>query len=573
MELNIFKLNRISFGEMYADAKNYLQKTYNDDDQQFSMASPFGQILSVILDMGQMMFYYIEDSITEMNIRTATRENSIYGIARMLGHNPTRAIAATGSVRISYKSDTDMTGTTLIIPRGNRITCKENNLTYVIDLPSEDLRIEMVPRSYVLANIKQGSLEKSATYTGTGNPLLSFNVTAGNGKEIDMNDVKVFVNSEEWGKYDSLYDMAVDTKGCIVKTGMNEGIDIFFGNGSYGKIPELGAEIYVEYLATAGYYGNLPSIENIEFTMTDPCYDLQGNEVDASDALSIVAEDIVSFGSDSEPMSLTKLLAPRISRSLVLANTDNYITFLEKFNCFSYIDAFTEKDDETGEIISKHGHNSNCIYMLLVPDINKRKKSSENYFTIPISNFMLSEREKNNIYDIIEKSGQKMLSVVNKIVDPKYVYFSVNVSLIIFEGYSEDLIRTQIVSKFSEYFLKNQRMDRVPKSDLIAIVEGIDGVDSVNVWFTSRDAEEFYKKGCPSDDPYINNPKLDSFGDIILKRAEIALIRGGWSDRHNVFINDGIDKEKPSALNILISGVTQDSYNVQKHNATMKTLK
>lgn len=567
MELNMFKLNRIRFGEMYEDAKTYLQDVYDQDDQVFSIASPFGQLLNVIIDLGQLMFYYIEDSITELNMSTATRESSIKGIARLTGHNPVRSIAASGSVKITYAQDVDMYGSTLIIPNGTRISCNENNMMYILDLPSEDIRIEMQPRSFIYANVKQGMLEKSIVYTGTGDPLQSFNVVSPSGREIDMEDVHVYVNSEEWKIYDSLYDMSKDTKGCLVKTSLTDGIDIFFGNGYYGKIPAYGDAVTLEFLTTAGSAGNITNYESCTFKFEDTCYDLQGNEVDVRDALSVVAETPISFGTDSEPTYLTKLLAPRMSRSFVLANAEHYIYFLEKFNYFSYIDAFCTFDNTTEE----DALDDNVVYMVLVPDINKRKDSSDNYFTVNKRAFSLTEEEMNKIYDVIEKSGMKMLNVVNKILQPTLRQYALNISIRMFSGYSEELIRSQIISKVSEYLLSNQRRDRLPKSDIIAIVEAIDGIDSVNVWFVSQDYENYVRYGSSSGRPL--SETFDDFGDIILQKDEIALIRGGWEDRKGVFIYDTIDSKKPCSCNIVIEDIVTPTYNTSKHSANMKNLK
>ena len=70
-DLKIFKLNRLKYEELWNDAIAWVKKTYNVSEQQFTMASPFAQLLSVILHLGRMIFYYIEDSITGLNIKTA----------------------------------------------------------------------------------------------------------------------------------------------------------------------------------------------------------------------------------------------------------------------------------------------------------------------------------------------------------------------------------------------------------------------------------------------------------------------------------------------------------------------
>jgi len=101
-DLKIFKLNRLKYEQLWNDAVNWVKQTYNATSEQFTMASPFAQILSVVLHLGRMILYYIEDSITGLNMKTAYREDQIKGLARLAGHNAGRAIAARGAIRITY---------------------------------------------------------------------------------------------------------------------------------------------------------------------------------------------------------------------------------------------------------------------------------------------------------------------------------------------------------------------------------------------------------------------------------------------------------------------------------------
>jgi hypothetical protein len=342
---------------------------------------------------------------------------------------------------------------------------------------------------------------------------------------------------------------------------LSGGIDIFFGNGYKGAIPPSGAEIRIEYLVNAGVDGNIRLTDNVSWKFDDVGYDVLGNELKISDIFNITTETNISFGSESEPLFLTKLLSPNFSRNFVLANPLNYIYFLEKFNYFSYIDAFTTFNDED---IS----DDNVIYLFLVPDINKRIKSNENYFTVPQENFLLKQDEKNNIYSLIEESGQKIVTTVMQVIDPTVKRYIINISLGIFSDYSKDVIRQQIEDKLSSYFLNNRRRDKIPKSDLIAIIENIEGVDTVNLWFTSEENE-----AAKAINQNAADVGIDEFGDIIMKRNELILIRGGWYDRNNVYINDNLDPYKPSCVNIDFAKFTQKTYNAKMHQENIKKLK
>ena len=124
---NIFKLNRLSFTDLWNDALDHVKAVYRERKQTFNTASPFAQLLQVILHMSRMIFYYIEDSITELNLRTATRTNSIKGLAQLTGHNPSRSIASRGSIKITFDTeDSNMYGET-VITRDTLACCEARN--------------------------------------------------------------------------------------------------------------------------------------------------------------------------------------------------------------------------------------------------------------------------------------------------------------------------------------------------------------------------------------------------------------------------------------------------------------
>lgn len=561
-ENEIFKTQRIKFAEMFEDAREFLQKTYGQVGRYFTNASPFGQLLTVSINIARLIFYYIEDSITELNINTATRPSSVRGLAALVGHNPTRAIAASGTLKLAYNGkNIDIYGNSLLIPNYTRIKNTDSNLTYTIFLDGVSTSLELAARNSTILRVKQGEIEVQK-FTGNGVNLQSFNAAVRGAKNIDHFEVSVFVNNESWRVYDSLYDIPRDGKGCVVKTSTSTGIDIFFGNGNFGAVPPSGSEIRVEYLLTSGFLGNIDQKEaQINWQFIDSGFDLQGQEVDMNEIITVTMDKGIAFGTNIEPLFLTRLIAPKTSRSFVLANPDNYVIFLEKFNFFGIIDAFSTFDDE-------YLDDDNVVYLFLVPDINRRISGSENYFTIPIENFTLIPEEKDRIYDLIEGSGQKVMGTVNTIIDPIIKKYVLNIALVIFEGNSKEYIKQQIIDKMAQYFATFRRRDRLPKSDLIRIIEDIDGVDSVNLWFTSQDNEAIKK-----DDPTAADVGIDEFGDITIGRGELPVIRGGWQDRNSIFYEDSTSTEKPSSINITVKKIVQKTYNAERHRVNVENIR
>jgi hypothetical protein len=481
----------------------------------------------------------------------------------LAGHNPTRAIAASGTVVLTYSGEQiDMYGNTVIIPNYTALRNDASGLTYLIVLNSEEARLELSGDNSIEVKVVQGEVE-SQQMTGTGEALQSFTVDAKKGYQVDNGFVNVFVNNEKWKVYDSLYDVPYESKGVVVLTGINGGIDIYFGNGAFGSIPALGASIRIEYLTTAGNDGNIFDNSKPKFTFKDDGFDLAGETVDLNQALKIGAGLPINFGANSEPLYLTRILAPKTSRSFVLANADNYVYFLEKFNMFSVIDAFSSFNDN--DITD-----DNVVYLFLIPDVNKRKPSNSDYFNTPLNLFLLSEAEKNKIYSLIEESGQKIVTTVIKIIDPIVKKYVVNINVRAYEGYSKDVIRQTIVSRCSDYFLKNRRRDKIPKSDLVAIIEGIEGVDSVNVWFVSEENEAFKKDPANANLPAKG---LDEYGDITIGRGEYPLIRGGWKDRTGFDYFDSTDANKPGSINVVFGKDSMFNLNMELHRINIDSIK
>lgn len=569
---NIFKKNRIAVELLIEDAINFTVEKFRQGRTNFTVASAYGQIIFVLNNLMQLILYYIEDSITELNINTATRSNSVVGLARLAGHNTTRAISAIGEVALSVKSgaDLDIPGATVVIPNYTKLKCVNNGQTYMVDLPSDEVRIPLDgSKNGTLINIIQGTLE-TQVFQGTGKILQSFSPNYSQSLLIEHFRVNVFVNGEKWKAYDSFYDMPRDAKACIVKTGINSGIDIIFGNLHFGKVPDLGAEIKVEYILSSGINGNitLATEEEAVYMWEDPGFSLYGDDIDMNEVLTVKNINPPDFGSNPELLELTRLIAPKTSRAYTLANEDHYIVFMEKFNQFSIIDAYTTPDD--ADITD-----DKIIYLFLVPDIQKRLKSNENYFNIDESRFVLNDSQKSKILTLIERSGQKIVSTEVQIVDPSISRFVVNVALIIFDDIPQDIIKQDVVSKLSEYFLNVRRRDRIPRSDLISIMENVQGVDSVNVSIISEiDEREYVLSLTSGRSSTVNEPaRIDEFGDILIQNDELAIIRGGWDDRRGITYDKDVDDSVPSSVNIIIKKVIPRTYNSSVNQNTKNNIR
>lgn len=629
-EIKIFKLNRIKFNELYQDAIKYIRATYQAVGQQFNTASPFGQLLQVVLHLGRMIFYYIEDSISGLNIRTAYRPDQVKGLAMLAGHDSSRPIAARGACQIYFvdSGNYQLNGQVCYIPNKTKVICKRNGLRYTILFGANNGKITMISNNFLEANLIQGEI-KLQSATGTGEPLQSYNFAERNYHEVDQYYINVYVNGEPWEIHKSILDLGFNQKGCIVRTGINAGIDIFFGNGDMGAIPPEGSSIIVEYIVTAGEQSNLTMEEtniadNWEFDGEGMLP--SGETIKLNGNFKIKLTTDIIFGTSGEDLGLTQLIAPHMSRSFVLASETNYQYFFKRMNMFSEIEVFRGSYTVNGEsvmqlakdkaeddynnareayknAVSLYGEGAdevadahkemertyqiyqyastklndntfqdNTIYIFLVPDIKKRMASSSNYFTCNEELFYLSKDEQENIINLINSSGQRIITVENRIIQPKKARFALNVRVKIWDNYDKQEVYSAAVDKLSEYFLNRTRKDMIPISDIISIFENdVPGVNSVKAEFVA-DAENTAIYGNDFDG-------IDEYGDIILTRTIkdangqvmqisdiIPLIRGKFLDKNGQEYKQGLSDNPDSydkyAFNLIVED--KKSSNLQR---------
>lgn len=538
----ILKSLRATIEDILIDTIEYLTEKFNQNKSVFTAASPFGQILIVIENLTQLVFYYIEDAITELNINEATRVTSIYSLASLAGHNPSRAVSSTGEVSLNINDEAEEIPVDLvIIPNLTRLECVTNGLPYILDLPSDEIKFSLNGKDDgIKLNVRQGIIE-TQTLTAKGIKLESFSIGSPQNFFIDNFYVNVFVNGEAWTQYRSMLDIPREGKGFITKTGITSGLDIYFGNGSFGLVPNSGAEIIVEYLVTEGPAGNIRTTEptSVKYTFLDTGFSLIGDEIELNDYISIVTTNPPYFGANPENSELTRLIAPNTSKSFALVNADHYEIVLRKLNLFSLISIYLDEEDDR------------VLNLFLIPDIRKNFGFAQDYFGANLDRFKMSEYQKEKLLRYIEKTGSKLVSTDIKLVDPVINRYVINTTIIIFDDVSPEIITNEINNTLANYFIDNTRRKRIPKSDLIKAIEEINGVDSVAITIVGEENER-----ARTLDPNAKLVGLDEFNDIIITNNQLPLIRGGFTDRHGNVYDEGISSDESlGAVNIKIPDI------------------
>ena len=587
-ELKFLSTLRTTATQIKDDARVYISRIYGRAGTLFTEASPFAQILSVMSEIQELILFYLEDAIVEQNIYTAQHVESIYGMSRLTGHDATRGFAATGEIEFRWKPGVDfdkISGSGITIDSRAELKFDLNGLTYTLLTDKDRFRLEKSNSTKISTAIIQGKFQ-TQSFTGDGEPLQSINVqTAG---LSDHSKITVSVNGEVWTKQEYLYDLHRDEKAYLVKTGISGGLDVYFGNTAFGMRPPVGSKIEVEYVVHDGKKGNIDDSNDLTLKWMAQGEDSVGEQHDLNNFLDITVTSSPKMGTDRESTQFTKIMTPLASKSFVLATPDNYEYFLSRYGIFSYLDAYNTTEDQ-------YLDDDNVIYIFAIPDVRKKLAKNQDYFSVPQEEMFFDDQEYEKMRKVLQDSGQQMVTTEVVFVKPKIRKYSMDVNVRFFEGFTKDEISNAIRSKIDEYLLNVTRRDKLPKSDIVYILEEIEGIDAVNVRFIYETEETARRLGyfesktvqvVPQEPVTLENvgngkqkyvffkrieevntvevdentviPEevvgLDRWGDIIMEKEEVAVFRGGWQDRDGDEIVDDVLINSEAALSINFEG-------------------
>lgn len=562
------KFTGVSFNNIKFEVEKYLKEEYNKANILFSSASPFGQLLQVIENLHQQSILYLKNAINTFDLGQSNSNNErvIRNAAIFAGHNPGRAISATGTLKITLKAGSDISnlipGSRIALRNKLQLRNKTNGLDYSLSLGSDVITHRITQDYSFFVSVVQGKWI-TKTFTGDGSPLQTISVKELGRKDVENFNVEVLVNGDIWDVKKHLWDMLPDDKSCVVRTGFDGGIDIIFGNEGFGSIPRIGSLIEIKYLTTDGSLGNIFRRTMNDWKFTEDILSSDGESVNVDKTFDVEIYTDINFGADKESLLFTKSLLPISSNNFVLGLPQQYAYEIKKLGVFSHVNAY-----------EKLG----TIFIVATPNIRLFKNQNADYFSIDISAFELDRYEKSKIDKYLKSGGNIQLTRRYKIESPALSYYSMNIFVMSYSDSTDENVNAQILDKISEYFLNLNRVDRIPKLDLIRELSTIKDIHSIDIQFISKKNEDYHKENIlmvknklnkyntsfdtdisvakinPSYDPNTSIGLDPVLGDIIFEPEEIPVIRGGWYDRNGGYYADSVEGNGLRTVNIIKKG-------------------
>lgn len=540
--MNVLNLLQMRFTDFQNQVRVYLSKTLKDYNENYGNSTILGQLINVLGSTVQNVLLYIEDGLTEQNKYTAQRKKSIYSLAQLSGYNPSMGKAASCMVKMTIRPN-NYNSYSITIHNKTKVVCSANGMKYNIILPQEAATFSVsddVSNKFI--QIVEGNFE-TQSFISSGGQLYTQNVLFNSDIDIDFLEVKI--NNEIWERKESLYDMDPDAKQYVVKTSLNKGIDILFGNNQYGRALNTGDKIDVTYLLHNGELGNIETDEDVYFLFQEPIKDSSGESIDGNAVFVIKLTDAssISGGTYSETAAKVKEMIGYNSRALVLADPKNYKVLLNRFSFVGYNRTWSDE----GSLI---------VNSIILKNYKQMLERGSDYFNLQKSDLFLTEAQKTSLKNYIANSGQQLAGVTYKINDPEVCKYAAYVYLKMKDvQYDKQSVEQSVKDAVGNFFMNIQNDMFIPKSDLVAVIKkASDAIDGVDLYFLGEKNEKAI-----IDKHYINktysynaskgnydikeemvyvengvNPGIgfDEYGNIYLdNNDQFPVLMGGWQFR------------------------------------------
>jgi len=397
MENSSINLAALDFDTLKQNFKSYLQKQSTFKDYNFE-GSNINVLLDVLAYNSYLNSFYLNMIASEMFLDTAQKLDSVVSHAKELNYLP-RSNRSSKAV-INFSVDTTGVVNPFTIPKGVLISGTNSNGNYTFTTKEK--------RSFISTNTVY-TIEELEIYEGF---YLTDTFIVDYGYEnqkfvlstptVDTTDIDVTV-SENNGETnttftfaENLYGVASNSTVYFIQATGEAKYEIVFGDNVFGRRPQNGAVVYVEYRVSEGSDSNGVSSFNIDEDLGKI-----NNGVGVYSDVQVVANS--AYGANSEGIESIRYNAPRHyqTQSRCITTNDFSTTVLQNFPEIQYVNVYGGEITNTAV---EYG------YVYIAPST--------------YSGILLTTNRKKDIELYINKLCT--VGITAKIVDPEYLYVKIN---------------------------------------------------------------------------------------------------------------------------------------------------
>jgi len=320
----VTKFTNLDFDQIKTQIKDYLRANSNFTDFDFE-----GSNLSILIDALAYNTYISAFNsnlvVNESFLDSATLRENVVSLARNIGYVPRSKSAARAS--ISFNVTANSTSSEMKLQPGLVCVGRSNDSDVVFSI-SEEITSSTTVNSGI-ATASFGSVT-SPIEVLEGTFLTSQFIVDGSLEQrfvldnanIDTSSIVAYVGTpgvlgKQYKMIDNIVGISSISDTYLIQEVQDERYELLFGDGIFGRKPENGAVITVQYVVTSGSEGNGPELFNFAGNFLGD----NGQVITPSAIPTINTISAASNGGDIESVDSIKYFAPRLYSSQYRAVT------------------------------------------------------------------------------------------------------------------------------------------------------------------------------------------------------------------------------------------------------------
>ena len=314
------KFTNLDFDQIREQIKDYLRANSNFTDFDFE-GSNFSVLIDTLAYNTYISAFNSNLVVNESFLDSATLRENVVSLARNIGYVPRSKTAARASIKFQVATTTS--SPTLTLQPGVVCIGTEDNTDFVFSI-SESIT------TTVNNGLAQFGTTEEPIRVLEGTFLTSRFIVDGSltqrfildNANIDTSSIVVYVRGaadpglgKQYRIIDNIVGVTSKSETYLIQEVQDEKYEILFGDGTFGKKLEDGAQITVQYIITSGKSGNGPSVVTFAGSFADKhqaTSTLPTSIVVPSSTPTIDVIQAASNGGDIEALDSIKYFAPRL---------------------------------------------------------------------------------------------------------------------------------------------------------------------------------------------------------------------------------------------------------------------
>ena len=320
----VTKFTNLDFDQIKTQIKEYLRANSNFTDFDFE-GSNFSVLIDTLAYNTYISAFNSNLVVNESFLDSATLRENVVSMARNIGYVPRSKSAARASISFSVTANT--TSSSMTLQPGLVCVGRQNDSDVVFSISESITASTTVTSGVGVANfgsadapieVLEGTFLTSQ-YIVDGSLEQRFILDNAN---IDSSSIVAYVGStgvlgKQYKMIDNIVGISSISDTYLIQEIQDERYELLFGDGIFGRKPENGAVITVQYIVTSGSEGNGPEFFNFAGNFLGD----NGQVITPSVIPTINTINAASNGGDIETIDSIKYFAPRLYSSQYRAVT------------------------------------------------------------------------------------------------------------------------------------------------------------------------------------------------------------------------------------------------------------